>query len=706
MALVPTARSRLKVAMELQNDLAHHFAGTCTRLVLDHVSARAGSAAVAAVLGLAREARSESELREDTTWSSYAQFRALTEAAAAILGTVRCFDDMYDTVSMVEGTMPEATEMLQLLGSPGALYRASEHGNGVVTIMTNVGLLDEVAPTEWHCGYRLLPGFELWPEFCSFWHGMNSLTPKLFGLVVEDVTEIACARDGAGYCNYRIRWSDAGEESEVQRLRMRVGLLESRAEAFRETVTNLVSDDDLPTLLQRIVEAAARSTRAPAFVLTLNRLPWKTERVFSHGLDTDRARTFAQTLVSRNGQSDDTSFVVDVASKKRHYGWLAATDPFGSVTETDLPVLREYGRLAAAALDSATALEEARYQAASARALLALSSELAETTSVDQMASKIAVVTPMVVDCDLTAVVLIDDDHVARVKGASGFQPEVEHFIRQVEFPVDERLIQGFTLNTLDDASPNLRAVMEAAGALALATVPVRIDGSTAGSVVVGVRTNLDRLTDNPSLEDQLRGLAGQVSTALRNARLLEQIREQALHDALTGLPNRTLVLDRTEQILDRVRREGSSIAVLFIDLDGFKNVNDSLGHASGDLLLQGVAQRLRAAVRESDTVARFGGDEFVVLAPDGALEGGPELVAQRIIAALHSPFELDDLTTPLTIGASIGIAVGGRTTALELFRDADAALYAAKSGGKGQYVVFHPELHPAHRSNSALAAY
>jgi diguanylate cyclase (GGDEF)-like protein len=168
-----------------------------------------------------------------------------------------------------------------------------------------------------------------------------------------------------------------------------------------------------------------------------------------------------------------------------------------------------------------------------------------------------------------------------------------------------------------------------------------------------------------------------------------QELAFMATHDGLTGLPNRTLILDRLEQMLLRARRTQAPIAVLFIDLDAFKAVNDTLGHAVGDELLQAVAARLDGVVRDVDALGRLGGDEFVVVAGDVALMAGPELIAERLLEALKEPFKLGEEQTPITATASIGIAAGEQSTAGELLRDADIAMYRAKWDGRNRYVVF-----------------
>ena len=177
-----------------------------------------------------------------------------------------------------------------------------------------------------------------------------------------------------------------------------------------------------------------------------------------------------------------------------------------------------------------------------------------------------------------------------------------------------------------------------------------------------------------------------------------------ATHDALTGLPNRTLILDRVEQMLMRSRRDHTPLAALFIDLDNFKAINDTLGHATGDELLQSVASRLTAVVRETDAVGRLGGDEFVVVASELSLASGPELIAERLLAALDQPFKLESSAQPqLKVTASIGIAAGEREAAGDLLRDADIAMYQAKWDGRHRYAVFESGMQTAVQSRMEL---
>ncbi len=181
---------------------------------------------------------------------------------------------------------------------------------------------------------------------------------------------------------------------------------------------------------------------------------------------------------------------------------------------------------------------------------------------------------------------------------------------------------------------------------------------------------------------------------------LQAQLQYNAFHDALTGLANRALFTDRLEHALARTDRGASPVAVLFIDLDDFKAVNDGSGHTTGDQLLKAVADRLRRVLRPSDTIARIGGDEFAVLIEDAADPARIQTTADRLLAALAEPFPVGqgEPGEEARVGASIGIATGaaGQHDAAELLRHADVAMYAAKEAGKGRSTAFAPDMDSA----------
>ena len=177
-------------------------------------------------------------------------------------------------------------------------------------------------------------------------------------------------------------------------------------------------------------------------------------------------------------------------------------------------------------------------------------------------------------------------------------------------------------------------------------------------------------------------------------ARREEELAFMATHDSLTRLPNRTLIQDRLQQMLARAARKQTHVGVLFVDIDNFKTVNDTLGHSAGDELLRGVAARLDGVLRGSDALGRLGGDEFVVICEEFSVEPGPELIAERLLEALKPPFALDaGENTRIGVSASIGIAIGPGTSADELLRQADMAMYRAKWEGKNRCAVFETRM-------------
>src|SRR3954468_5554039 len=231
----------------------------------------------------------------------------------------------------------------------------------------------------------------------------------------------------------------------------------------------------------------------------------------------------------------------------------------------------------------------------------------------------------------------------------------------------------------------------------------LRTDDRVHGLLVVGGRLG-DVTTFSSSDLALLDTFARHVATSLERGRLeenlrqvtdlKEQLRHQALHDPLTGLPNRTLFLDRVRHAVDTAGRSAVWPAVVYLDLDGFKPVNDTFGHEAGDVLLRTVADRLRGCLRPADTAARMGGDEFVVLLNGPIDRFGVDRVIERIRAQLDVPVLLGEGVVT-TVGASIGVAIGDLSTpdADTLVRNADIAMYAAKRAMGNDYLIYEPGL-------------
>jgi diguanylate cyclase (GGDEF)-like protein/PAS domain S-box-containing protein len=229
-------------------------------------------------------------------------------------------------------------------------------------------------------------------------------------------------------------------------------------------------------------------------------------------------------------------------------------------------------------------------------------------------------------------------------------------------------------------------------------TAPVHLSGTRSGmSIVIEGRrgpfgvlgVHSDRARDYSAMDvDFLQALANILGDAFERQKTEDDIRHRALHDPLTGLPNRALFMDRLAHALQHLSRRGSSAAVLLLDLDRFKLINDSLGHAVGDDLLAAAAPRLKQMLRGSDTIARFGADEFGILLEDIAGEQDAVEMAQRIAGAFNRPFVLDGNEHFVSVSIGISLAEGGER-AEDLVRDSDAAMHRAKERGRARYELF-----------------
>ncbi|MDQ1538273.1 MAG: hypothetical protein QOE58_2666, partial [Actinomycetota bacterium] len=618
----------------------------------------------------------------------------LLETAATLLADKGGLEAMAGLPSLASNPSPELAIMMQALGSPLAVARTSADAAPSLYPLLAI-TLEELAPTHVRFHRRMLTDHEPFPELCAFFVGLVPRTVRLFGLRVLDVRDVKCQSRGDDECVTELRWDESADLA-VQRdlMRMRMEIAEKRLEAFQQTVNDIVSVDDLSAVLTRILQSAARATTAPGFVLSVDALPHGTG-IFADGLDLEEAeRVLAE---------PDSYLCVEIASARQRYGTLLAlVHPTSAFHER--ASLESYARLAATALDSAFALESARRQAQAAEALLQLSRSLADLTSSAELAARLTRAVPDVIDCDGSAVLLVTDG-VARVVAHYGCPPElVDEVDRQRFSGKDLEELVALDRRVRDDMSPQGQALMDAFGLQAVAAAPLVVDGVTYGVLIASVSQDKARMLDDPKLTDRFAGLAGQAAVALRNSQLMEQIRHQALHDPLTDIPNRTLLMERAEQMLAAARHANGSVAVLFVDLDGFKKVNDTLGHDVGDGLLQAVASRLKGVVRDQDTVGRLGGDEFIVLAECGSMDTHIELLADRLLRAVCEPLRLPGCDEPVTVGASIGVAVGDRSCAEDLLHDADMALQQAKASGKNCYRVFTSDSRASQLLNTEIA--
>jgi diguanylate cyclase (GGDEF)-like protein len=672
------------------------FSGVVTQFLISYLQSDASGETLERVLLSAGETRSVAELSEASTWSTYTQLRRLLEATGNELGGPATLS-VVGQHALDSIQSPELLESLSALGSPTAVYAALPKDIGSIALPTQL----EIAFTgssECDISLRFKEGYEPFPEYCAFQIGMYAAVPKLFGNQCAEIVIDSCQSDGADFCRARLRWESTDDDAtRASRSELASRLSQARLEELQHTVAELVSGDGIEMVLTRVMAAAGRAVIALSFVLDIKASPMSERWLRTEGIDAiEGAQIIAQCQKMEASDPLRHICIAEVASDRSHYGRLIAVrSETGSFSPLERSVLESYARLAASALDSQATLADARQQATTAEALLALSSSLADLGSTEEMLRRLAHAIPSVINCDRVAIWLIEPgSEAARAAATFGFdhcaQSELQGLVIP-DIPTD-RIASRLYRHNFEGRPTAFTHSLLAAGSLAAVSFPIIYENEMYGWITVDVLDHPERLDDNT--ESRFRGLAGQAALAVRNARLLDEIRHRALHDNLTGLPNRTLVLDRVNQALSRARREHADVAVLFIDLDGFKDINDTLGHAKGDVLLQAVAARLTGTLREPDTVARLGGDEFVVLAEGLALAEGPELIAERLLSVLAEPFHLDASSQqPVSVSASIGIAAGARDTAEALLRDADIALYAAKDAGKNCFAVFEDEM-------------
>jgi diguanylate cyclase (GGDEF)-like protein len=260
-------------------------------------------------------------------------------------------------------------------------------------------------------------------------------------------------------------------------------------------------------------------------------------------------------------------------------------------------------------------------------------------------------------------------------QGAAGRSILEDRLIMFEDYQAEPHAIGEFSAD-------NLRTAMAA---------PVHENGRSVGSIVVASYRQERGYT--PTEREMLLAFAHHASLALNDAKAVDEMRTLAYHDALSGLPNRALFAEHLDRALANARRSDTQLAVLFMDLDRFKMVNDSLGHSVGDRLLACVGERLRRCLRASDLAARFGGDEFAVLI-ESASEEGAATLAEALCDVLQQPFAIDG--HELTISASVGVALdrSGESSAEALLRNADLAMYKAKIDRPGHHVVFETAMH------------
>jgi len=708
-----------------------------------HLREAYGEKAVAAVLHEAGEHRPLDEIEDATRWSSDEQAYRLFVAAVAVTGDREVPRKAGEGLFGRYGAS-EVVAVLRSLGDTAAVLKLVAETASKQTTLARFWLVEEgVDRAVVAC--RKTGGRPQSPEACQYTAGVLCSIPPIFGMARADVEETRCQCRGDDACVFEVRWDSASaDDPEVQAsyIEDRVAAQTRRFEALEAMAGRLAQLTDVDEALRTITEQAGMAVRAPRYLLAA-RLPGDRRlRLHWVGMTEPEARVMAGAILEGPvGDQPSSSLVVEVAAAGQQFGRLAA---FFNSEHRFLPeerrLLAAYAGHAAAALAQAAALADARERTETLTALLDLARVLAEVHSVDEVAEHVARAAATLAHVDDAAVLVWEPEDALLVRrawfaaaelgGASGGPVGAPASAPLAPGSASALAARNRPVVLTGRAGTSLRAVASAAGMDDALLVPMVAGGELQGAIVVPLAGLADRgpvlvgdggvgdggvgdggvgdggvgdggvgdgsadpscggLTDLGSgCVGRVVGLAGLAATALSNAGLLDRIRHQAEHDPLTGLPNLRLV-DRLAAVgMADAARRGSPVAVLFVDLDAFKPVNDRFGHACGDRLLVEAASRLRGAVRGADTVGRVGGDEFVVVLSQVGYPAGAQAVAERIVQAFAEPFVIDG--TSVSVGASVGVAVAGpgEGTLATLLGRADAAMYRAKQKGRGQVAV------------------
>jgi diguanylate cyclase (GGDEF)-like protein len=366
-------------------------------------------------------------------------------------------------------------------------------------------------------------------------------------------------------------------------------------------------------------------------------------------------------------------------------------------SKEELDLLRGMGRVLALALRSIRLIGELRERQTLLERLSLLQRSIASRADIEHVLDAIVSGAGELLGDELVDLSLIDpeDPTVLEVVASVGYPPELLEQIRRTPLEVG---IAGHAVAerrpiVVEDYGIDPRRMPDIVvdGMRAVISAPVYQRGNLVGALSLGTRRPGRRYSEME--REAVLAFAEHAGLALNDAKAAEETAHQAFHDPLTGLANRALFVDRLAQARTRASAAGDSVGVMFADLDGFKTVNDSLGHAAGDQLLIMVGQRLASVVGPTDTVARFGGDEFAILVEDVREPIELARTARLALDALERVIEVEGREVFIT--GSIGIAVGLEEVE-DLLRNADLAMYEAKGQGKGRYEIFQRHMHDA----------
>ena len=546
--------------------------------------------------------------------------------------------------------------------------------------------------------------------FCDFTAGYYTQLPLIFGKLAS-VVETRCQLDGAPSCLYRVAWRpdpsmrrDVPDPAEGP---ARAAEEIRRFEALQEMASSFVEARDVSEVLQRILDQVSTALLAPRYLLVTQLDDRQPRQVHSYGFSEDRAEAYADRILAGELSEADGVLDVEIGSEGKVLGHLVAFfTTNGTIHERDRRVLKAYARHATAALEVIASLDGARRDRDLAKALLHLARDLAEVGTSEDICARLVRAVPAVTGAEMGTVWRISESGdqlvlAGSVVTTSSDRPLPDR-IDMSEMPRLKRAIERPKAIFLDASKVPASLAAAFRERNVAAAVPIVSKGTLFGIVTAGFRSDPSE-AERVDILERLTGLADHAATALENAQLLERMQHETLHDRLTGLANRPLVEDRSKLAFAMAARSGKSVGLLFVDLDRFKIVNDTLGHAAGDDLICQVADRMVDCMRTTDTLARLGGDEFVVLLPEISGVDIAVEVADRLIRALERPFMV--LGHELFISCSVGVACspGDGLDYQTLMLHADGAMYAAKANGRNAFAVQAPSVQEPRRQQLDL---
>ena len=653
--------------------------------ILEHVARAVGEAAAAAVRARAGEARTHDELAAHGAWSSVATTLAIAEGAQRCTGDAeiarRGGEELFRSHAeigmtdflLAEGTVLAALERVVALSGTISLDRQVR----IVDVGDRAVLIESVSDA----------GSPTAPLMCAFSGGYWAGVPAIFGASGYRSDETCQAR-GDDRCLTRIAWTAPQGEADSEAAGGRIHTMVRRIEELQASASDLAAAKDVTTVLELIVDRAGTAVLAPRFLLAVRLEEQGELRVHHRGFsDETTARLAGRAALA--GTLPGSPLSIEIASARRRFGKIIAFFPDGAEpSRENRLVLSAYAGHAAAALETAAALEDAQRDRDTARSLLALAQGLNVGADPRQVAARLAKVLPSVVGATRAAVWLWSPSHsqLQLAASSSSWAVALPDVLTDRSLPELEELAATGrpVLFAPEQVTTALRAFIGVGGHAAV--MPLIARGTRLG-LVVSVFGKAVPDEERALMLERLTGCADIASTALDNSHLIEEIRHQAEHDTLTGLPNRGLLEVRGEMALAAASRTGREVGVLFVDLDHFKDVNDTLGHHAGDDLIREAAVRIRSALRPSDTLARTGGDEFVVLLPE-VDEATAVAVAARIVEGMQGRFLVQGHRLVITCSVGVAVTPGGNGTYESLVQHADRAMYEAKRNGRNTSAV------------------